>query len=307
MKKICQFPLIIFIILFICTFLTGCSGSSGDMPSGSAQADYPAQETAEVIEEDAGLTQESGSAAPAVTNRKLIREVTMRVETKDFHSLLTQINTKLTQINGYTESADITGTSMDGDSSESRTAYLILRIPADKLDQFITDVETNGNITNKTETTTDVSLQYADTQGRKKSLEIEQDRVWALLEKADSMENILALEKRLSEIRYELESYESQLRQYDNKVDFSTVTLHISEVRTLTPMKEPTVWKRIQSGLSNNVSLLAKSCVNLFVWVIISSPFLLVLAALIGLVLFLINRSNKKVKKDPQNLPAEKK
>ena len=91
------------------------------------------------------------------------------------------------------------------------------RIPADRLDRFVETVESAGNVTSKQEQVTDVTLQYSDTESRKKSLEIEQERLWALLEKAESLDAVVALEARLSEIRYELESYTSQLRPYDNQ------------------------------------------------------------------------------------------
>ena len=54
---------------------------------------------------------------------------------------------------------------------------------------------------------------------------MEQDRIWALLEKADTLDAVIALEKRLSEIRYDLESMESQLRLYDNQVEYSILRL----------------------------------------------------------------------------------
>jgi len=56
------------------------------------------------------------------------------------------------------------------------------------------------------------------------------------------------LEKRLSDIRYELESMESQLRLYDNQVDYSTVTISIDEVNQFTPTAPETVGQRIGSG-----------------------------------------------------------
>ena len=40
---------------------------------------------------------------------------------------------------------------------------------------------------------------------------------------------------RLSEVRYQLESIESQLRTFDNRIDYSTVYLYIDEVEVFSP------------------------------------------------------------------------
>ena len=95
-------------------------------------------------------------------------------------------------------------------------------------------VEDQANVTERSETATDVTLQYSDLESRKKTLTTEQERIWALLEKADTLEAVIALEERLSEIRYQLESMESQLKLYDNQVDYSTVSIHISEAVSYT-------------------------------------------------------------------------
>ena len=78
-----------------------------------------------------------------------------------------------------------------------RTASLTVRIPTGRLDEFITDLEGKGSIVNRSENTEDVTLQYSDIESRKKTLEMEQDRIWALLEKADTLDAVIALEKRL--------------------------------------------------------------------------------------------------------------
>ena len=68
-----------------------------------------------------------------------------------------------------------------------------------------------------------MTLQYVDLESHKKALTTEQDRLIELMEQAETVEDIITIEGRLSEVRYQLESMESQLRTYDNKIDYSTV------------------------------------------------------------------------------------
>ena len=156
-------------------------------------------------ESGSGLSPSSDIGSLADTGRKLIRDVRMNVEARDFDGVLLQITGKVSELGGYVESSDISGVSVNSyGGSQQRYADIRARIPADRLDRFVETVESAGNVTSKQEQVTDVTLQYSDVQSRKKSLEIEQERLWALLEKAESLDAVVALEARLSEIRYEL-------------------------------------------------------------------------------------------------------
>ena len=76
----------------------------------------------------------------------------------------------------------------------------------------------------------------------------------ALLEQATSIEDIITIESRLSEVRYQIESMESQLRTFDNQVDYSTVSISISEVKELTPVVEESAGTRIRNGFVNSLN-----------------------------------------------------
>ena len=223
-----------------------------------------------------GTEMESGTGD---LSRKLIRDVTLEVETREFDSLLAQISERVSELGGYIESSQVSGVSLNArGGARDRDASLKARIPADKLDSFLESVETEANVVSRQENVTDITLTYSDVESRKKSLEIEQERLWELLEQADSMDAVVALEARLSEVRYELESMTSKLRLYDNQVAYSTVDILIWEVGEYTPRDEETVGERIQRGFSDSLEALAEGAEDLVVWIASSSPILLVLA-----------------------------
>ena len=314
--------------LLISTLLTGCGASAksesymiaetmaaGAMDMSSNPEFYPD----DVVMEEAALEKvesESGdtgsglnststvNTTPAI-NRKLIRTVNLNVETDAFDTLLETLNAEIAELNGYVEQSDISGNSMQSSRSR-RWAHMTVRIPSTSLDMFITSVETNGNVTNKSETTTDVTLKYSDLESRKKSLTIEQDRIWELLEKADTLDAVIALEERLSEIRYELESMESQLCLYDNQVDYRTVHINIEEVKVYTPTAPESVGERIQKGFAKNLEGMKEFCVDLFVDLISSIPILVPVLAVILIVVFLIRKklAGRKMKKMVKNWDA---
>lgn len=280
--------------------LTACGGQLS--AKSAAMADY-ASENQMVVEETAAYAGEALADTTSSTQilpegRKLIRTVNMNVETNAFDQLLNTLTAQIAELGGYVEQSSISGSSLNYQNEPTpRYASLTIRLPIDRVDGFITTVSENGNVTNKSESTQDVTLQYSDIESRKKSLTVEQDRIWALLEKADTLEAVIALESRLSEIRYELESMESQLRTYDNQVDYSTMYLSINEVKGsagFTPTEPETFGQRIQNGFTKNLNAVSKGLTSFFIWLITASPYWVPLAAVILIVLLFIRRHKRK-------------
>ena len=212
----------------------GC-GSKSMMATESAVADsaayddmaydsgYDTTEAASAEEAGSGaVTSENGIEEVQETDRKLIRNVNLSLQTKEFDTVLENMSQKVKDLGGYIQDSSVWGSSSD--YSSSRSASYTLRIPSDKLDEFIDVVETLGNVTYKNESVDDVTLRYVDVDSHKKALETEQERLLALLEKAENVEDIITIENRLSDVRYELENYESQIRLLDNQIDYSTVS-----------------------------------------------------------------------------------
>ncbi len=327
MKKWWNYILCVVISALVLTACGGASSDSATVMATTAAAmapgavNYKSEESkmaAETIayaeatmDMESGTTSGSGLNSSGTVNpvvdlgRKLIRTVHLDVETDDFDTLLRSLQEKITALAGYIEQSDISGNSIQNNYSRRR-AYMTVRIPKTSLDQFITSVEENGNVTNKSETTTDVTLKYSDLESRKKSLTIEQDRIWALLEKADTLESVIALEERLSEIRYELESMESKLRLYDNQVEYSTVYVNVEEVKIYTPTAPLTIGERIEKGFSRNVENMKETAVDLFVLLVSSIPLLLPIIFVIAGILFIIKKkaTKKKFKQISAAFPA---
>lgn len=222
------------------------------------------------------------------TNRKLIKTISMNVETENFDSLLGNIKQRVAALGGYVEQEEINGTSYYA-ARNNRYASMSLRIPNDQLESFVNEVTEISNVIWKNENVQDVTLQYVDVESHKKALQTEQDRLFELLEKAESMEDIIAIESRLSEIRYELQNYESQLRVMDNQIEYSTISLHIEEVQKLTPQKEKSAWEKITEGFKDSLISIWKGIQNTIINFIVYLPYLILWGTII-IVLILIGR-----------------
>ena len=290
-----------FLLLAVIVLLGACSASNAGYSKAAGAVSEMAMDTAEMpmAVYEAAAEEAFGTPVPDAPsienpNRKLIKTVYLQIETKEFDSLLTSLNAKVSAVGGYVENSDIYQPSMDDDYSARRSANFVTRIPSSQLNTFVNAVEGFGNVTNKSENVQDVTLNYTDVESHKKSLEIERDRLNELIGEAEDVDAIIALETRLSEIRYQLDSYESQLRTYDNQVDYSTVTINISEVVDYTPQVKESVWERISTGFRDTIKDLGQFFEDLFVAVIVLSPVLLLLAGLVVAIILIIRAIRRK-------------
>lgn len=303
--------------LALVTLLLGGCGSKADRSSATAadmetakEAAYDADgaylsddiysvDSAEVTDDVA----EDGAATPQVedTSRKLIKNVNLSVETETFEELLATITEKTESFSGYIEeSYTYNGSNYYGRGT--RNASMTVRIPAQQLDAFLSSVSEVSNVISRNDSVSDVTLQYVDMESHKKALTAEQDRLLELLEQAESVEDIITIESRLSDVRYQIESMESQLRTLQNQVSYSTVYLDIQEVEKLTPVEEQTRGEMIREGFVDSLYGVGNGLLDFGTAVIIDLPYLVVWAAVILLVILIIrllrkHRKNKKQKK----------
>lgn len=316
MKKRTGVKNAVWALTLVALLLGGC-GSKADRSSATAadmkmaeEAAYDADgaylsddiysvDSAEVTDDVA----EDGAVTPQVedTSRKLIKNVNLSVETETFEELLATITEKTESFSGYIEeSYTYNGSNYYGRGT--RNASMTVRIPAQQLDAFLSSVSEVSNVISRNDSVSDVTLQYVDMESHKKALTAEQDRLLELLEQAESVEDIITIESRLSDVRYQIESMESQLRTLQNQVSYSTVYLDIQEVEKLTPVEEQTRGEMIREGFVDSLYGVGNGLLDFGTAVIIDLPYLVVWAAVILLVILIIrllrkHRKNKEQKK----------
>jgi len=310
MKKFVSLTLAVLMVL---SLLSGCGGSSSvSADRGYAEPAAPAVKEEMAVEVPMMMATgtvandsiaEAGQSVPN-TEQKLIKTIRMEAETEDLDALLPQISAKISALGGYVENQEL----YNGSSYSSyryRNANLTVRIPAEQLNGFVEDVKGVSNVVSYNESTENVTLQYVSTESRMKALEVEQERLLELLAKAENMSDLLEIEARLTDVRYELESVTSQLRVLANQVDYATVHLYISQVKVYTETEEQTVWQRIGSGFKENIRDMGENLTDFFVWLVTYSPQLLLWAAVVAIAVTVLKkriakRKTAKAKKEEQ-------
>ncbi len=283
-------------VLLLIGLLSGCGAATESTASDNGMM-KDEMASGSISDSELGSTADSAQT-PAPENQKLIRKIWLDAETEDMDPLLSTVEKKVAELGGYVEAREVYNGS-ESAGYTNRHANLTIRIPADKLNRFVATVEENANITSSNETADDITLSYVATEARVKTLETEQTRLLELLAKAENMTEILQIEERLTEVRGELEEVTSQLRLYDNLVDYGTVYLYLDEVREYTVIEdEPEgFFARIGKGFMKSLKNLGIFLRELVVFLIVAIPYLLPFGV-IALVIVLLIKWHRKKRKD---------
>lgn len=231
--------------------------------------------------------------------RKLIKTYNLTLETENYDDLLTALNARISALGGYVESLQNYNGNYYNGYRNNRNASLTARIPSRNADAFVEFVGNSANVVRNNLSVEDITLEYVDTESRKTTYEVEQERLLALLEKADNLEDILVIEQRLTEVRYKLESMGSQLRTYDNLVDYATVYLSISEVKEYTAPEPESFGERISKSFTTGLSNVIEGTKNFLVNLAGALPGLVIFAIIVAIVVLIVSKICKghKVKK----------
>ncbi|MDE6751023.1 MAG: DUF4349 domain-containing protein [Lachnospiraceae bacterium] len=299
-------------ILLLAAFITGCGSAgydtvkndtaydNGSYYTGAAYSSVVTEEAFEAEYESGGNANAAGAEMPnenvQQSQRKLIKTVDLSVETESYDTLVAGLESQIAELGGYIEYQYQYNGSGYSNYEETRYANMQVRIPVNRLEEFIVRVGEQSNITNKEERVEDVTLRYVDLESHKKALLTEQDRLLDLLTVAETVEDIITIEQRLSDVRYQLESMESQLRTLDNQIDYSTINLSIREVKRLTPTQEKTVWDKIKNGFSESIYNVGHGLVNFFIWFVVNIPYIVIWAVVLFVAFLIIKAIIKKKK-----------
>ena len=308
MKKTSRklFPLFLSLILL----LAGCGSASKNfesMDSSAADSEGWTQETDYEYTEDVS-SEENAEVSEDVLpendleHRKLIRTIHLDMQTKGFDTLMEQLDESIQKHGGYIENSSIDTPQYE---NAKRSCSLTIRIPSEQLDSFLTFAGTLGSITYQTETKEDVTLDYVDITTLKESLTVEYERVTQLLEEASDIEQILALESKLSDLRYELNRLDSRIRTYDNLIDYSTVYMEIREVE-FEKVVEESVWSQIQNQFTASLYTVRDFFIDVFISITGNFPVILLIIVLICIFIFIIRKCHKRSKRKKEEKKLKK-
>lgn len=322
----------IFAAMFLVMSACGASSANSTMDAAAAEPAMEALEiegtdggtyTEEVAEENAdyaaadGTVDATGLIQGAETGSfadKIIYTAYADLETTDLDQSIDTLNGLVEQYGAFLERSSVTGNNLLDIAAGyryGRCADFTLRVPKEHYSDFTAALDAVGNVVTLSSDAENITAQYSDVETQVKSYDTQEQRLLEIMAQADTVEDMIALESRLSDVRMEKDRLETQLQNWDRQVDYSTVTISLTEVEVLTPeppAEEPTYLEQLGQTFMDSVHWMgraAKGGVKLLVAVI---PVLLPVAVIILVVVLICKAaSRRKLRKREKAMEHQKK
>lgn len=305
MKKALSLLLALIMLLSLCA--CGASSSDSSAPTESKYANsvsydsYAASEEAGyatgLAAEDTADNAAGDAAAPETDPDKIIYSAEATVETTDFEDSLQELSDLISKYGGWVESSSVNGSNYYDRSrghASTRSADYTVRIPSDKFSLLMGSLSEIGNVPYTYTYSENVTAQYYDVQARLTAYTTQETRLLEMMEKAETVSDVITIEDRLTQLRYEIESLQSTLNNWDRQVSYSTVSVSVREVQEYTPESETKIsygrelWLALTGALKDAGSFFK----NLLVFIVSALPTLVILTGLF----FLLRPAYRKLR-----------
>ena len=302
MKKTLALILAFLMVLSLCTCGAG-SNSGGTAAATESIQEAPAAEAPAAAEDSyGGLASYSSSyAADAeyaeaeeqdgsgetgtgeINPEKIIYSGEAQIETLNFDESIAGLMEMLEQYGGWIESSSLSGAnyySISRGNSGNRSAYYTLRIPSDKFETMMTGLSQLGNVPYTYTYSENVTAQYYDTQARLTAYETQEARLLEMMEKAETVSDVITIEEKLTELRYQIESLQSTLNNWDRQVNYSSLYVTVDEVGEYTPQPQQSYLQELWQALTGAFKDLGRFFKNFLVFLVSAIPTIIVLVVL---------------------------
>ncbi len=183
---------------------------------------------------------------------------------------------ELRSVNGM-YSAQITNI-YDSGRGNDRNVSITVKVPVEKFENYYEELrKLDGEVTYANVSTLDVTQEYIDITSRLSNLKSTEAQLVKILERAENVTDILAVQRELNTVRGDIESYEQKKRYFDSQTDYSFITVSFSVDKTGLNVSEDEwkPWGEFKAAIKSLIDLL-KGFVNFLIWVLVFSPIILI-------------------------------
>ena len=310
MKKSLSLLLALLMTLSLCACGAGSKSASYEYASEAPAASAPYM-SADMAAEEAGYggfsaaegantAGEPGSDAPETDPSKIIYSASLCIQTTEFDEAVAALERMTASFGGFVERSDVSGDiSYEADGSTrvvNRWGYYTLRVPCGRFEEFLTQTQGLGNVLSSSKYAENVTSTYTDYEARLSSLYTQEDRLLSMLEQSEDVDSLIALEQRLADVRYEIESIERNLRNLDMQISYSTVSVDLQEVEVYTPTApvQRTFGEKLSDAFASGWRSFTRGIQRFVIGMAEALPALIILIVLVAAAIIVVRRIIKK-------------
>ncbi len=232
--------------------------------------------------------------------RKLVKRANISLIVTNYDEVSQQIETLLGSVNGYVENSNVSvyQRSVANRSIDYRQGSMILRVPSEQFKSVYQALLQMGKVDYQEQTSEDLTNIYRDTYNEVKNLEVREQALRRIMEKADQIKDIIAVENELSRVRGEINRLTGTLQQWDRLVDMATIRLNLAEKADDSQVVQPIdegLMGRAKRAFVTSLNQLIKLLENAFVGFVGLLPIVIPVVVIVLIAWLIVkNRRNKK-------------
>jgi len=259
---------------------TRSAAPSASMATPSAPAFLAQSKSA-----DMASSESNSGASQATDDRKIVRTGSINMEVADIGKSLDEIAAIASQYNGYVVSSNQRG------DNESPTGYISIRVPADKFNDALQKLKTLATkVTYENTNSQDVTEQYLDLKAQLKNYEATEAQYLELLKKAETVKDILEVQRELSTVRGSIERTKGRIQYIERTSDMSLIEINLQKSK---PIGQSTwdvggIFKSAVDGLI----VFAKVLMGILIWVLVFAPLWIIILVII----FIVRKKRNKAR-----------
>lgn len=263
--------------------------------AGVGVPDEFASDSTEAVGEAADMQAAPGTLLVDTSGQALAIRAGVTIGSSDIRGAVDDTLVAVQRNNARVFSADVNiGDELD-DGSVDGSGWFVVQVPPTDLEPLIADLgATVGEVTGRTQDSADVTDQLVDLDIR---IGVERDvieRFQALLTEATAFDDIVAIERVISERTIALEQLLASQRNLENRVEFSTLTIELQYVATPTAPVEDDSVDTIAEAWQTGWDVFVGALFAIGFVLAVATPFLLAALLVFGVVWLVSRRISRR-------------
>ena len=288
--------------IIICMMFTACGAASHSVMTESADDNgffyYSSKEEvkSEALYDGAlnyGQNITAGGTSSVISEEKLVYTSRVSLETENFDEASKTLHDTISALGGIIVNENASNLNTISYSGYRRLDITV-RIPQENYNTFLSGLSENYNVASVNNSVENMTEYYYDSNNRLKSYRIQEERLFAMLEKAESVKEMLEIESRLCDVQYQIESITNTLRTIDNDVKYATFYIYLNEVTKFTTPAPKTFGDRLTETLKDSAETFTEFAEGLLFGLIYFIPYLVIISVVAVIVIASVKRANKK-------------
>ena len=227
------------------------------------------------------LKQEQSYRSWVQNGPMIARTVSLAIVAKDFSSSRAGLDAILSRHHGYAASLAV-----NTEQNAARSLRASLRVPAAEFSAVLAELKSLGRVQNERQNGEEVTQQHADLVARLKNSRETEARLQDILQnRTGKISDVLAVEQEIARVRGEIEQMEAERSNLENRVEFASVDLNLSEeykaqLETPAPSISTRLHNAVVSGLRSALETVVSIALfsaevgpSLLIWMVVFLPF----------------------------------